>query len=190
MNYKELIEETVKIASEIASETALKTIEKQQQADAKAIKDRRIHNTKLLLRKYRLFNEHIGSSTFKESQINLAMAIDFSQEMYDPGNRADQVVNGILNSTKKTKIILSHINSMLHIYDIYCNEHDSEQMKRRYDTLYGKYIADERVSYEEMAEKWNVDVRTIRRDVHAAENDFSVLLFGVDWLHRYDEFMR
>ena len=189
MNYQELVEELAKAAAQIATETTLKTIEEQRQADAKAIKDRRIHNTKLLLRKYRLFNEHIGSSTFKESQINIAMAIDFSQQMYDPGNRADQVVNGILNSTKKTKIILSHINSMLHIYELYCNEYDSEQMKRRYDALYGKYIAEERASYEEMAEKWNVDVRTIRRDIHAAENDFSVLLFGIDWLHKYDDFL-
>ena len=90
MNYQELVEELSKVAAQIATTTTLKTIEEQRQADAKAIKDRRIHNTKLLLRKYRLFNEHIGSSTFKESQINLAMAIDFSQEMYDPGNRADQ----------------------------------------------------------------------------------------------------
>ena len=189
MNYQELVEELTKAAAQIAADITIKTIEEQRQADAKAIKDRRIHNTKLLLRKYRLFNEHIGSATFKESQINLAMAIDFSQEMYDPGNRADQVVNGILNSTKKTKIILSHINSMLHIYEIYCNENDSEQMKRRYDALYGKYIAEERASYEEMAEKWNVDVRTIRRAIHAAENDFSVLLFGIDWLHKYDDFL-
>lgn len=188
MNYQELVEELSKVAAQIATTTTLKTIEEQRQADAKAIKDRRIHNTKLLLRKYRLFNEHIGSSTFKESQINLAMAIDFSQEMYDPSNRADQVVNGILNSTKKTKIILSHINSMLHIYEIYCNDNDSEQMKRRYDALYGKYIANERVSYEDMAEKWNVDVRTIQRDIKIAENDFSVLLFGIDWLHRHDDF--
>ena len=190
MNYQELVEELTKAAAQIAADITIKTIEEQRQADAKAIKDRRIHNTKLLLRKYRLFNEHIGSATFKESQINLAMAIDFSQEMYDPGNRADQVVNGILNSTKKTKIILSHINSMLRVYEIYCNDSNSDQMLRRYDSLFGKYIADERVSYEDLAEKWNVDIRTIRRDIHAAENDFSVLLFGVDWLHRYDDFLR
>ena len=110
--------------------------------------------------------------------------------MYDPNNRADQVVEGILNSTKKTKIILSHINSMLRVYEIYCNDSNSDQMLRRYDSLFGKYIADERVSYEDLAEKWNVDIRTIRRDIHAAENDFSVLLFGVDWLHRYDDFLR
>ena len=183
MNYQELVEELTKAAAQIAADITIKTIEEQRQADAKAIKDRRIHNTKLLLRKYRLFNEHIGSATFKESQINLAMAIDFSQQMYDPNNRADQVVEGILNSTKKTKIILSHINSMLRVYEIYCNDSNSDQMLRRYDSLFGKYIADERVSYEDLAEKWNVDIRTIRRDIHAAENDFSVLLFGVDWLH-------
>ena len=187
MNYQELVEELTKAAAQIAADITIKTIEEQRQADAKAIKDRRIHNTKLLLRKYRLFNEHVGSATFKESQINLAMAIDFSQQMYDPNNRADQVVEGILNSTKKTKIILSHINSMLRIYEIYCNDSNSDQMLRRYDSLFGKYIADERVSYEDLAEKWNVDIRTIRRDIHAAENDFSVLLFGVDWLHRYDD---
>ena len=190
MNYQELVEELTKAAAQIAADITIKTIEEQRQADAKAIKDRRIHNTKLLLRKYRLFNEHVGSATFKESQINLAMAIDFSQQMYDPHNRADQVVEGILNSTKKTKIILSHINSMLRVYEIYCNDSNSDQMLRRYDSLFGKYIADERVSYEDLAEKWNVDIRTIRRDIHAAENDFSVLLFGVDWLHRYDDLLR
>ena len=87
MNYQQLVEELSKVAAQIATTTTLKTIEEQRQADAKAIKDRRIHNTKLLLRKYRLFNEHIGSSTFKESQINLAMAIEYMARYFCVSNR-------------------------------------------------------------------------------------------------------
>ena len=89
-----------------------------------------------------------------------------------------------MNSVIKTKIMVAHINKMLKIYEIYCSLDKSQKMKRRFEAFNGRYISKNRVRYETVAERWNVDVRTIQNDVNEAVNDFSSLLFGIDWISK------
>lgn len=168
--------------SETAAKATLQALEDKKKADVKAVLDRKLHNTRMLLNKYRLLNEHIDNATFKKAQIDTAEAIDWINEMYDPKNKADAIVASIKNSALKTRIMVAHINKMLRIYEIYCRADNSPKMLRRYQAFYGRYIADDRVRYETVAEEWGVDVRTIQSDVKDAVKDFSSLLFGIDWL--------
>lgn len=177
------VEILIKKAAETAAKVALKTYEDKQRAEMKAINDRKLHNTKMLLNNYRLLSKHIDNATYKREQIDTAEAINWINEMYDPNNKADAIVNSIKNSALKTKIMVAHINKMLKIYELYCHSENSPKMLRRYEVLEGRYIADARVRYEEIAEKWTVDVRTIQSDVKEAVKDFSQLLFGIDWLN-------
>lgn len=169
--------------AEAAAKVALQTYEDKQKAEMKAISDRRLHNTKMLLSNYRLLSEHIDNATYKREQIDTAEAINWINEMYDPNNQADVIVNSIKNSALKTRIMVAHINKMLKIYELYCNSDKSPKMKRRFEVLNGRYIAEKRVRYEEIADKWAVDVRTIQSDIKEAVKDFSHLLFGIDWLN-------
>ena len=85
----------VKKAAETAAKVALKTYEDKQKADIKALNDRKLHNTKMLLSNYRLLSEHIDNATYKREQIDTAEAINWINEMYDPNNKADVIVNSI-----------------------------------------------------------------------------------------------
>ncbi len=191
MNYSEdNFESLVKMIATVASQAALMTVEKKNEHDRKERQKVKLRNTRLLLEKYRIFNEHIDNATFKAEQIKSAEAINWLNEMYDPNNKADQIVESIKNSAVKTRIIVAHINKMIKIYESYCNSDDSPKMKRRFEALYGRYISEKRVRYEKVAEKWNVDVRTIQADVNEAINEFSGLLFGVDWLDKYEKFLQ
>lgn len=173
----------IKKAAETAAKVALKTYEDKQKADIKALNDRKLHNTKMLLSNYRLLSEHVDNATYKREQIDTAEAINWINEMYDPNNKADVIVNSIKNSAIKTRIMVAHINKMLKIYKLYCNSDNSPKMLRRFEVLSGRYISTQRVKYEDIAEKWGVDVRTIQSDIKDAILDFSQLLFGIDWLN-------
>lgn len=190
MSYSETdIKSMIELAARVGAESALLTVEEKGKIDSKTRHNRKLKNTRLLLDKYRMFNEHIDNATYKVDQIKSAEAVDWINEMYDPRNRADQVVESIKNSAIKTRIMVAHINKMIKIYEIYCNVDDLPKMKRRFQAFYGRYISEKRVRYEKVAEEWNVDVRTIQMDVNEAVNEFSALLFGVDWVSKYEKFM-
>lgn len=180
------LRELISLAAKIGADAALYTVSEKQKIEAKQRKDKKLHNTRMLLNKYRIFNEHIDNATYKKEQITEASAVDWLNEMYDPNNRADAVVLSILNNALKTRIMVEHINKMVGIYEIYCNSVDEKnkvKMQRRYDAFYGRYIAPKRVKYEYVSEIWGVDIRTIQNDINEAINDFSSLLFGIDWIN-------
>lgn len=189
MNYTEIELKLIRLAADVGAKAAILTMAEKEKIDKKFRKDRKLHNTRMLLDKYRMFNEHIENATYKREQIESASAINWLNEMYDPNNKADQIVASIMNSAVKTKIMVSHINKMLRIYEIYCNLDNSSKMKRRFEAFNGRYISKKRVRYETVAEKWNVDVRTIQNDVNEAINDFSSLLFGIDWISKNEDIM-
>lgn len=194
MNYSEAeLKVVIKIAAEIGAKSALLAIQEREKAIQKVRKDRKLHNTRMLLEKYRIFNEHIDNATYKKAQIDTASAVEWLNNvylpMYDPNNKADQIVESIRNSALKTKILVEHINKMVKVYEIYCSLDESPKLLRRYEAFYGRYISQERLSYETVAEKWNVDVRTIQRDVNDAISDFSSLLFGIDFISKSERIM-
>lgn len=188
MNYSDFTpEQMINHIAKIGAQAGILAYKEQEKITAKEIKNRKLRNTRLLLGKYRMISEHIDNATFKKSQIEDAQVIDWVNEMYDPNNKADQIVESIMNSAVKTKIILQHINKMIDIYRFVCEKDGATKMLRRYDAFYGRYIADKRMKFETLAEKWNVDVRTIQNDIKEAVNDFSSLLFGVDWINGIDQ---
>ena len=186
MSYTETELKLIKLAADVGAKAAILTMAEKEKIDKKSRKDRKLHNTRMLLDKYRMF---IENATYKREQIEAASAINWLNEMYDPNNKADQIVASIMNSAVKTKIMVAHINKMLKIYEIYCNLDNSSKMKRRFEAFNGRYISKKRVRYETIAENWNVDVRTIQNDVNEAVNDFSSLLFGIDWISKNEEIM-
>lgn len=187
MKHSEMSPEQIKminLAAKIGAQAGIMAYKEELAQSSKDKQSRKLHNTKLLLSKYRMFREHIDNAAFKRTQIAEASAIKWLNEMYDPNNKADQVVESIMNSAVKTRIMVEHINKMVNIYNIMCENDGAPKMLRRYSAFYGRYISDKRVRYEIVAEEWNVDVRTIQADLKEAVKDFSALLFGVDWLSR------
>lgn len=88
-------------------------------------------------------------------------------------------VNSVCNMHHTTGLLMSHVDKMLSTYDAMCHDSDNQDELRRWDALYLRYIGDERISVEEIANRLNVDKRTVYRDVGKAMEDMAVLLFGI-----------
>ena len=91
-------------------------------------------------------------------------------------------VESIKNSATRTGIIVSHVRTMLEIFEVCCEKSSNELDKRRYDIIYGLYISEDKISRKELAEKWNVSNDTTYIDEKIALERLSALIFGVDGL--------
>ena len=61
-----------------------------------------------------------------------------------------------------------------------CSKALTPDEARRWDALYLRYISDERLSVDDIAEELGVDKRTFYRDINMALEDLAVLLFGIE----------
>jgi predicted DNA-binding protein YlxM (UPF0122 family) len=137
--------------------------------DIKSRHDRRLRNTKLLLKHYNQFKDHIDHAIYA------GKAIDFLDEI----DNLDKFIriNSIKESISRTHIIMSHIKGMLDLYQTYC-EKNGDLEKRKIRTL--KYYYFENMKTADIAEIEHVDERTCRRDLRLAEERMSALIFGID----------
>ena len=69
-----------------------------------------------------------------------------------------------------------------------CLDSDNPDEARRWDALYLRFIGDERLKVDAIAERLHVDTRTFYRDIGKAMEDMAVLLFGIEaigsWKHK------
>ena len=97
-------------------------------------------------------------------------------------------VNAICSMRRKTGLMMSHVDKMLAAYKAICHEALNQDEARRWDSLYLRYIDDERLSVDEIAERLNIEKRTFYRDINKAMEDMAVLLFGIEaigsWKHK------
>ena len=89
-------------------------------------------------------------------------------------------VDGIRKSAIKTVIILKHIDTMLSLYQIYCERTNDPVQERRYEILIDRFIADPVLSVKEMAEKYHLTKKQIYSDLTYAKEKIAALIFGID----------
>ncbi|MDO5433335.1 hypothetical protein [Eubacterium sp.] len=182
---KELdIKELMKMAAAEGARVAISTIEKEQQKARQGRKDKRLRNTKLLLKNYRLFKEHCAEAVFQDEQIEDEGILDIIN-MMEEHNYSDKVfVESIGKSVARTRLIMTHIETMMQIYKTVCEQSDKEEDLRNYWIIWHTYIGEERLSREEIAEKFNVDRSTMYRGINAGAEILSALFFGVDGIKK------
>ena len=149
----------------------------------KAVKDKRLHNTKLLLQNYHCFVEHSKSAVYEASQ--LSEDDDFEELMEELMSQSDgrvrvPVVRSIQESAAHTRIIVQHIDRMLEYYKFRCEHSKRAEEMRRYRTIYDLYIAPEPKTQQQIADEEHVDLSTVFRDQKAGISKLSALIFG--WL--------
>lgn len=92
------------------------------------------------------------------------------------------VVESIKNSATRTGIIVSHVRTMLEIFEVCCEKSSNELDKRRYDIIYGLYISEDKISRKELAEKWNVSNDTTYIDRENCSRKTVGTYFWGGWL--------
>lgn len=179
---KEELEEMISKSALIGAQVASEMIDKAHKKEQKEQKDRKLHNTELLLRNYRMLKESCGNAVFEKinSQESTEDVIEDIMAMHD-----DRViVHSIKKSAERTAIIISHIDKMLDIYRVYCGKY-TEREKRQYKVIKAMYISKTKSNVAEISKKFGVSKVTIYDDLKIATERLSALFFGVCGLHLY-----
>lgn len=176
------LEAIVRLASETAVESYRKELERQQEQDGKARRERHhrvVNSAKMLLKNYRRFKKMTVSSVYgKDTSTNetLVELLELMQGIYRSG---ELEVVSIKDRVARTELMIEHIDAMLEVYKKDCNR--SPEGQRRYRVIYWMYLSeDESKTAEDIAEMENVVVRTVFRDINTAYEELAVLFFGID----------
>lgn len=177
----EEFEEFLNKAAEAGAKAGIEKYNNELKTAQKKRADKRLHNTKLLLRNYRALKLNSENSIFSRMQMEESAA-DILESMMGIYN--DQViVESIKNSATRTAIILTHVETMIGAYQALCDKSDNEIDSRRYDIIYQLYISDDKLSRKELADKWSIDKSTTYNDEKIAIERLSALIFGIDGLN-------
>ncbi len=161
-----------------AAEAALEFVEKRQEKEKKSRYDRRLRNTRLLLRNYGLLKNHCEKSVYNLQQIPVDNAIDILDAIDKMDGTA--YIESIKKSVTKTYIIINHVDRMLELYEVYCQKSKQEEDRRRYRVLIASYF--DSVEVSEIMRRENIEERTYYRDMRDAIDILSALIFGIDSL--------
>lgn len=93
-------------AAEIGAKEALKTYEQERKKEQGKRADRRLRNTKLLLRNYHMLKEHAENSVFGRTQMEES-ALDILESMMNLYDN-EVIIESIKRSATRTAIIVSH----------------------------------------------------------------------------------
>lgn len=163
---------------EVVSKTAIEAYRKEQRENELQKEKKRLYNAKVLLHNYRRLNLYR-----KKMQERIAAGDNEADtDPYVDLNGEHINVEAISKSTKKTLALMNFIDDMLYIYELNCSRSNDELKIRQYKTLYHFYIAEGKMTYEQIGELLDVNARTSRRDLQEAVREMAVLFFGVDGL--------
>lgn len=177
----EQLKEIYEQAATIGAKEALKTFEQERKKEYAGRADRRLRNTKLLLRNYHMLKEHAANSVFKRTQMEES-ALDILESMmsmYD----TEVIIESIKRSATRTAVIISHIETMFRLYEAYCDKAPNRELEtRRYEVVWDMYMADVTLSAKEIADKQHMSKDNVYADLRTATEKLSALIFGVDGL--------
>lgn len=168
-------------AAQIGAAEGVKAYEDRKKNEYNQRADRRLRNTKLLLRNYRMLKEHAEHSVFGRTQMEESAAdiLESMMSMYDN----EVVIDSIKRSATRTAVILSHIDTMFSLYESLCHKASNPDVEiRRYSVIKDKFLAEEQLTMAELVDKYMVSRETVSSDIRLATEKLSALIFGVDGL--------
>lgn len=177
---KEDLQELMEKAAVAGANAGIDKYESELKNRQKQYRNKRYHNTKLLLRNYRMLQINAENSVFGRSQMKES-ATDILDSMMNIYND-EVIVESIKTSATRTAIIVGHIKTMIDMYQICCERSGNEIDRRRYDIIYGLYISDPKITRKDLMTKWNISSDTTYSDEKIAIERLSALIFGVDGL--------
>ena len=168
-------------AAEIGAKEAVKAYEQERKKEHGKRTNKRLRNTKLLLRNYHMLKEHAENSVFGRTQMEES-ALDILESMMNMYDN-EVIIESIKRSATRTAIIVSHIETMFGLYDAYCEKSTNQDIdRRRYNVVWDKYMAEPVLTVKDIATKNNMSKENVYSDLRVAEERLTALIFGVDGL--------
>lgn len=174
------IKEMYQKAAQIGADEGIKAYIKKCREDRAEKADRRLRNTKLLLRNFRMLKENADNSVFGRTQMEESAAdiLDSMMNVYDD----EVIVEAIQRSATRTAIIVAHVETMIGLYQLYCEKSGNEIEMRRFEVVNDVYIADEPIPVAQVAKNRNMSKENVYSDLKVAIERLTALIFGVDGL--------
>lgn len=173
------IDRAMQIGIEAGIRIALERIQKEKEDRIKHRYDKRLRNTKLLLRNLNNFKAHCENAVYTSGQLRRENALDLLDE-YEDIDDDILYISSIKKTQTRTLIIIQHIERMLKFYKCIAENSNDENTLRRYKAINLFFLSDEKMTYDDIAEELNVSERTIFRDINRGVEELSSLIFGVD----------
>ncbi len=105
---------------------AVKDYDKKQSAkECKSRHDRRLRNTRLLLKHYNYFQDHVDNAIYSVGQIS---AIDALDEI--DGLNSDMYIKSIKKSASLTHVVICHVKAMIDLYEVYALRKGKEEPRK------------------------------------------------------------
>lgn len=171
--------EAVRIGVEVGTKVAEKRLEEGQKEQAKGRYDRRVRNTRYLLANYRNLKDHVKGAVFSGRRVNES-AIDILDGLDGFKYEENYYIQSIKQSQQRTLIILTHIEEMLNLWRISCEQSQKPEEMRRYRVVYAAYIDPEKKTVEEISQENGIEKGTYYKDLKKAMKPLSALIFGID----------
>lgn len=173
--------------AEAGAAAAIKAAEREKKKVKKAFYDKRLHNTKLLLKHYRTLNEHYKNAVYELTEEETETDDTFTDIMAAMERHSDEkvFVASIKNSARRTEIIMTHINKMLDVYEQLCKRSSREDAKRHYRVLRALYLDEVPTTAADIALIEGIDKRTVYKDISTVAADLTMLFFGVDGIENF-----
>lgn len=168
-----LTKEQLEIVTQTATAAIAEYMDKKEQQRRKQERDRRLRNTKLLLRHYRDFVAHADEL---QRPLDAVEELEALNELY----AEEYAVQAIRKSKQRTAAMVRFVQGMMSVYCERCERSPQPEDMRRYKVVEALYVAEEIVTVEKLAERYGIDISTVYKDVNAACKVLSVLMFGVD----------
>lgn len=147
--------------------------------------DRRFRNTKLLLRNYTVLNANCSHAVYDAASAATGEeSVEEIVEALDELLEENLKVESIMKSAARTQLIMRHVNRMLGIYKVVCENSVDEGEQRHYRVIEALYLRDRPLSPTAVAEREKIDKRTVYKDVDAACATLSALIFGIDGIKK------
>lgn len=179
-----MMEIAIQRGIETGTKAAMDYLAEEKKAQKKGRHDRRLRNTRLLLKNYRTFKQHAQGAVFNAKQAK-ENAVDILDGLDDFTFDDSLYIESIKRSQQRTIIILRHIDEMLKYYRIACEESGREDEMRCFRIIMKTYIDDEKKTAEQIAEEEHIERRTVYKNINSAIKPLSALIFGVDSIKLY-----
>ena len=134
-------QDIVKMAAEAGAKAAMETLEKERQRDRKEMAGRRLRNTKLLLRNYRVFRAHVANAVYEVGEYESLE--DIWADLMMPGRDSSLFVESIKKSVARTATIVKHMETMMQLYQGICYSSHNAEDERRWQVINALYVCED-----------------------------------------------
>lgn len=158
---------------EIITEHVIKIQRKKKKEQKQERRNWKLRNTNLLLKNYQMLRKHCDGIIPKLEEYEETI---FNEQELD--------IAILMKYKARTKEMLDYFDLMFSSYSNYCHN-NGPMAERRLKIITGLYLYENEISKRkksDLASQYDIDMRTVDRDIRKAGEELSIFLFGIDSL--------